>query len=1006
MQATRPSIPERLPLCGRPEEYALLLGALDRATAGKSASVLLCAPQGMGKSRLAAAIREEAERRGFLAVSAAAYAMETGVPYSLFCDLLDPLSRDQDPAALLSFTRGAPEFQFVCPSLAVSADAAAAGTADAIPDLRNRLLWNFPPFLDRLRRDRPLLLVLEDVEWADPSSLELLHFLIRQDLDIPLMTLVTLDPQGAPSGPAVLEAARSLAEGKRLEVRMLQPLDASAIEELVSRGFGVAPDVVRPFTQKLARWTGGNPLFVTEVLGQLVSAGRIRRDAGRWLGWSLDEVTPPGSVRDLILDRLRPLSPTVRVVADTVAVAGVRTKFELLARAVPVPEAVLIAALEELTSASVLVEEMEGTDLLYAFTHPVVREVVYAEIGAARARGMHGKLAAALESLYGDRAIDHAVALAEHLMHAGDEVDRVRTALYLGAAGRQALEAHADREAVRYLERAFAALPVGAPGDMVAERARLLEDLARAQQRRGKNAEAARHLLALREAIAATGEHERLAAVDRRLGLAAFWGGSPQEALQHLHRGLNEARAAGSREMEARLRLARSACFQETARPVEAHEEATEALRLGGETGDVGIRVSAHMNLILLHTWSGPTKEAREHGRAALALAEEAGDRAGQLAAHWAMAVLEGLTGHPRETRRHLDLGAELADRLGSPHLQLRLSEVEIDYAARLGQWDRGANLAAEAIRMARELNQGLSLPRLLVLSGILHLGTGDLDTADLEIAEARALAGLQEDAGPATTHTAILVQSGLAALHLARGEFREAIREGEIGLALVDRSGYTAWAILRLLPTIAEASLHLRDLERAERVAHRLRADAERFENPLGLAWAEICHALVTWLRGDLAGGARAMERGAEGLEGMGLLPDAARLRRQLAGRLAELGDREAAVRELRRVHDILAGLGAAPELEKAREQFREVGARPPTRSSGSPGSGVLTAREAEIARFVGERKSNKSIARELGISPRTVGTHLSAIFKKMEVESRVQLGDLVREGILEDGA
>jgi DNA-binding NarL/FixJ family response regulator len=146
-------------------------------------------------------------------------------------------------------------------------------------------------------------------------------------------------------------------------------------------------------------------------------------------------------------------------------------------------------------------------------------------------------------------------------------------------------------------------------------------------------------------------------------------------------------------------------------------------------------------------------------------------------------------------------------------------------------------------------------------------------------------------------------------------------------------------------------------------------------------------------------------MERGAEALEKMGLLPDAARLRRHLAGRFADLGDREGAVRELRRVHDILSNLGAELELERVRGQFREVGARPPTRSGGV-GTGVLTAREAEIARLVGERKSNKGIAKDLGISPRTVGTHLSAIFKKVEVESRIQLGDLVRNGYLDESA
>jgi DNA-binding CsgD family transcriptional regulator len=93
---------------------------------------------------------------------------------------------------------------------------------------------------------------------------------------------------------------------------------------------------------------------------------------------------------------------------------------------------------------------------------------------------------------------------------------------------------------------------------------------------------------------------------------------------------------------------------------------------------------------------------------------------------------------------------------------------------------------------------------------------------------------------------------------------------------------------------------------------------------------------------------------------------------------------------------------LGAEPELEKARGQFREVGARPPTRTL-TAGAAGLTPRELEIARLVGARKSNKAIGRSLGISHRTVGTHLSNIFRKLDVDSRVELGDRVRAGLLD---
>ena len=120
--------------------------------------------------------------------------------------------------------------------------------------------------------------------------------------------------------------------------------------------------------------------------------------------------------------------------------------------------------------------------------------------------------------------------------------------------------------------------------------------------------------------------------------------------------------------------------------------------------------------------------------------------------------------------------------------------------------------------------------------------------------------------------------------------------------------------------------------------------------------------------------------------------------MRRQLAGRLADLGDREAALEELRRVHDVFQRIGAKPELKKTRGMFRELDTRPPSTSQGS-GAEALSQRELEIARLVARRKSNKAIAKELEISPRTVSTHLSNAFQKLGIAARGELADYARD-------
>ncbi|MFT5434719.1 MAG: hypothetical protein ACI9OJ_005433, partial [Myxococcota bacterium] len=137
--------------------------------------------------------------------------------------------------------------------------------------------------------------------------------------------------------------------------------------------------------------------------------------------------------------------------------------------------------------------------------------------------------------------------------------------------------------------------------------------------------------------------------------------------------------------------------------------------------------------------------------------------------------------------------------------------------------------------------------------------------------------------------------------------------------------------AFHHIMPIIAEASIHLNDLTRARQIGQRMRTEAESVGHPLGLAWADACDALVTWLEHDVEAGALALRRAVEALEAIPIVYDAARLRRQLAKRLAELGDREEALKQLRHVHGVFTRIGAERELKKTVDQFGEAGEEPP---------------------------------------------------------------------------
>jgi DNA-binding CsgD family transcriptional regulator len=159
-----------------------------------------------------------------------------------------------------------------------------------------------------------------------------------------------------------------------------------------------------------------------------------------------------------------------------------------------------------------------------------------------------------------------------------------------------------------------------------------------------------------------------------------------------------------------------------------------------------------------------------------------------------------------------------------------------------------------------------------------------------------------------------------------------------------------------------------------------------------------------LAWFRdGEPRRAIELLRSAVEKLEAIPFPPQAARIRRRLAGALMEVGEREEGMRELRKAHDTLARLGATAELSGTRDEMRERGVRPPPKTITSGAAG-LTGREIEIARMVAGRKSNKEIGGALQISARTVSTHLSNIFLKLSVGSRGELADFVRQNGLLD--
>jgi ATP/maltotriose-dependent transcriptional regulator MalT len=997
-------LPQEFPLVGRKTELDRLFTVF-----GEGASAarlrLLAGESGVGKSRLALTLAAEAERRDWRVLRGRAYPVEQGVPYAVVADAFVPLLQELDGSKLTVLTRGREsDLHRLFPALGI--DSPREDGLDP-EELRTRLYWTFSSVLKGLARQQPILVVLEDLHWADPSSVALLHFLVRQSDDQEVRIVATYTSEDRERNPQLVQLERSLESLGRSERLDLSPLDLPGVEELLTALFRMSGPPVNDFAERLYGWTRGNPYFVEQTLQALVQQGELYVRDGTWLGWESRELSLPSTVRDAVMVRFQDVSPLAVEAAEIIAVAGRPSHARLAEHVLARERAEISSAVGELVSRGIVEERLREGEVTLQFRHPLSRETLYRGLSLTRRRLLHEHVAAALEAIHGVRAESHADEIAYHLTQNGVHETDPRAARYLGLAGRQALERHADEEATRYLAAALSALGEGDDPATRKEAMRLRRALVRARTRNGQYEEAGRDWAVLLADARERGDDSGQASALRHMGLLAYFQGRHTEALDLFE----EARRTAAKDddaLRAQIELAAAMTHQQLGRASDSRDRILRALEHAEAVGNDGLLARIHRGLALENIWTGKTTEAREHGQKALELGAAAGDQVVVFWGQWAMGALEGLIAGPGPMKPWIEAARATAEELGSPLLDLWLDELALEYNYFSGQWDEALALGTRAIQRARVLNQQALLVRILVWTSSVYMGRGDLDQAAALVDEACGIAGINGGSTPQTrdVHVSVPALIGRTALHMARKEYEEALVTGKSGIAVAEASGYVTWVLHRLLPMVGEAHFHLRQLDQAEKVMKRLSNEGNRINHQLSLVWATAAKAIFTWLDGDIEQASVLLREAADSMEEIGILFDSARLRRQLAGRLAQLGRTDEAVAELRRVHKVFKELGAEPEYRSARSMFDELdAARPTEHGAASGGPESLSLRRFQVAELVARRMSNKEIAEALDIKVRTVTTHLSAIYQILEIggsdaSKRTRLGDMIREG------
>jgi class 3 adenylate cyclase/tetratricopeptide (TPR) repeat protein len=451
-------------LVGRDRQLRQLRDCVQNLLDGRGGIVNLIGEAGMGKSRLLAELAEQEELRAVTLLEGRSLAIGQRLAFHAFADLLRQwagiLDDDDDQAALdrlasaiaaLLGDEAGEVFPFVATLVGLRVTGAPAQRIAGIEGeaLETLIFKSIRDLLRRMAAVRPLVLVFEDVHWADLSSLKLLEFLLGLVLDTAVLFVLALRPDSPPTSHRLLRFVRERWPLHLVEVQ-LTPLDARECGTMIANLLEVE-DIPYSTRAVISRKAEGNPFFIEEVIRSLVDQGAIERRQGRYRTTAkIDSVVIPGTIQEVIMSRVDHLPDQPRRILQTASVIGRRFPYRVLARVIS-DEGQLEWALAYLKHSQLLEECAAGDEVEYVFKHALIQEVVYGSILLKTRRELHVVVAQGIEALFTDRLPGFHGMLAYHYGHAED-LEKAESHLF--QAGDQAARSAAPSEALNYFREA------------------------------------------------------------------------------------------------------------------------------------------------------------------------------------------------------------------------------------------------------------------------------------------------------------------------------------------------------------------------------------------------------------------------------------------------------------------------------------------------------------------------------------------------------------------------
>jgi len=805
----RPIAAREIPLIDRVEEMKLLKEAVDRTIQGEGGLVFLYGEAGIGKTRLARELRAYAYLRGMQVLYGrcpALFRMDGVPPYILWREVIRDYLENSNPEQLYRVIGFYPaEVAKLVPELSQKLRTIPQSFQIKPEQEQNRLFEAVSQFITNISREVPLLVILDDLQWTDPSSLLLLHYVARGVQKTPLLLLGAYRSTDIDAKHPLTPVLAELNRERIPQSVSLKRMSSNDVTEMIKQILE-QDDVPAEFCRMVYEKTRGNPFFAEEVITSLKEEGVIFREGNRWNIKEVSRIEFPETVKSVVKARISRLDDECQNILTLASFIGCDFPFEAVCGVTGIEENRLLELLERILKTGLIKEKLIRGEDVYSFSDIIIRDVVHDEVSLLRHKKLHNTVGCALEKVFAKNVDQHLGELAYHFLEGGDEEKALD---YFLEAGEKAARIYANGEAISYFQSALRLLEEtrGEPR----KRACLLEKLGDLKKLVGKYDEAIKHWDEALCLWAQLGEKETEATLHRKMA-NVLWSnlGNREKAKEHHGNALKILEAETASVELARLYedMAGMICMGASGNLTEARSWAEKAVELAKQLNAFDVIARSYASLGEILGMQGERKEAAECMDKALKIALDNGYTDTAL---WVYNDTGFLPPEEREKRlEYLEKGLELAKKVGDPSwmswIGTNLAGTYID----MGDINKAVPILEESIALDKKASYVTHLPFSLSFLGYVHQLLGEWNKSEQYYNEALIVSQKVDD------YQALMASFGyLGWLNFYKGEMVKAKDFTEKMYQVAERHGAKSPQI-SLSRYVAFVYLEIGEIEKA----------------------------------------------------------------------------------------------------------------------------------------------------------------------------------------------